>query len=158
MKTETGFVYKIKFPDGSFYIGATINFENRIWQHRYHCTSKPLKEKIKEFKVSKKDFPSFFSVLHSGEDFKEVESRIIQKLRNSPFILNTAGVRAYWKPSGKDRRVSFKVKQVELDRLLELSGLEGIGMEGYLSKMVTEKLAAIKSHQEELMRKMRGAE
>ncbi len=158
MSIKTGVVYKIKFPDGSFYIGATINLENRIWQHRYHCTNKILKEKIKEFKVLKKDFPSFFSVLHTGEDYTEVESRIIQKLRGSPFILNTAGVRAYWKPSGKDRRISFKVKQVELDRLLELSDLEGIGLQDYLSKMVTEKLAAIKSHQEELMRKMRGAE
>ena len=88
-----GVVYKVIFPDGSFYIGATINLKNRMMQHRYHATNKLLKAKIKEFKMSKDAFIELFSILHEGDDFREVEGDIIRRVKGQKLCLNMAGVR-----------------------------------------------------------------
>jgi len=135
-----GVVYKVKFPDGSFYIGATVNLENRMMQHRYNSTNKPLKEKIKEFKMSKADFIQLFSVLHEGEDFREIEKEIIERCKSSELLLNVSGVKYYYKGytyTGR-RRLEFTVENnIYVSAQSMMKDME-LDIEGLISKLITD--------------------
>ena len=92
-----GVVYKITFPDGTFYIGCTINLESRILQHRYIMKDSLLGRKIKQFKMSRKEFIELFSVLYDGEDYKYTEEQEIEKVKEDRLCLNMVGVRYFYK-------------------------------------------------------------
>lgn len=124
-----GVVYQITFPDGTFYIGATINLKNRIMQHRYHASNKNLKAKIKEYKMSKDEFIQLFVIIYEGDHFQDIEKETIQNLKETGLCLNIAGVKYYHKRANHvgPRRLHCTVQKsvyVMAEALMEEMGLD----------------------------------
>ena len=84
----TGVVYKIIFPDGSFYIGATSNFHARIRQH-YRKPSILIEDKINYFTLTLSEFESLFEIIDDyNEDYFFLEKKRIWESKDDFFCLN----------------------------------------------------------------------
>jgi len=131
-----GVVYKINFPDGSFYIGSTQCIQSRIHQHK-NQPSKRIKEKLDEYNFSISEFRDLFSVLHEGEDFREVEKDIIELLRNDLFILNTVGVKEA-KKLGAVLQVYFPSKK-EIEKVKKDAAKKGFNSAAsYIRELINQ--------------------
>ena len=80
-----GYVYKIKFPEGKYYIGSTNNLRARMSNHR---SSGPLSSRIKELNYTVDMLIENASILYQGNRYVEAEKRIIFTSRDCSDMLN----------------------------------------------------------------------
>jgi hypothetical protein len=81
-----GVVYKILFPCGRFYIGATDNILQRISQH--YSAKSSVGDLVKKYKMSIDDLMDLVTFLYDGNNYKSEETQAIYSNRNDPYILN----------------------------------------------------------------------
>ena len=143
-----GVVYKMIFPDGSFYIGSTVNLENRMKAHRA-TPNKLVGVKTKEFPMTMQEFREIFHVIYEGDDYKEYESDLIRQSRGNELCLNMVGI-MYCHPVKICRR---KIEcTVEYDVYCAFENIKEIlecGSEGVMNYL-------IKLHHQDKERKQRG--
>ena len=79
-------VYKIIFPDGCFYIGATKCLDSRL--HGHWASRTYVSDKIKESFKNYNRLDRATIIIHYGEDYIEVEKQAIFHERNNIALIN----------------------------------------------------------------------
>ncbi len=131
-----GVVYKITFPDGEFYIGSTNEYKDRQAQHMF-SPSKKIKEMIIKYDCNLKEFRSFFEIICTCENHKEVEKTIIYEHKDSDLILNKMGVP--WGVKGKvGKRVNIWIPEEDHKEVMKAKKAHGEGLGKLLVKLVKE--------------------
>lgn len=90
-KSNAACVYRISFPDGSFYIGSTINFRQRLSQYKSSfknsigSVNKLISNKAKQFNVC---FMDIIEVSITPKDVYTLEDKHIKSNIGNSNILN----------------------------------------------------------------------
>lgn len=90
-KIKARCIYKLSFPDGSFYIGSTGNFRQRLsgykssFKNSIGCVNKLIAAKVSLFDTA--SFEKMY-VLKDSENLREVEDIYIKSSIGNPLFLN----------------------------------------------------------------------
>jgi len=90
-KSKASCIYKLSFPDGSFYIGSTTNFRQRLsgykssFKNSIGSVNKLIAAKANEFDVV---FFDIMYVVQEHEELRCVENEYIKSSIGNPLLLN----------------------------------------------------------------------